>query len=300
MTNPWHGSWLVAGTGLHRASVDRAAGSGLFGGTPNGPWERIGKVQATPFCLLRQQQRLVIGADHGLWEYLGAQQQWRQLHDETITEIMALAAIPGDPGVLVATPYGLARGRRDELGAARWSALSDSLPRNRRFSCAVLPLAPQRWLVGTEDGLLLAQGPTPTWESTALTDTPVRALLQTPDGLWAGTDNRGIWHSPDGAAWAPAGETLDRAVYALTAADGRIVAATQSRLVVGDGSGPWHPLGPQVLFATVGVDPADPARCWLAGATPGGLWHTSDGGQRWRQVGPFKHVRALLPPETNQ
>ena len=291
----WHDDWLVAGTGLHRASVDRASGSGLYRGAPTATWERIGKVQATPFCLLRQQHRLVIGADHGLWEYIGRAQQWRQLHDETLTEIMALAPIPGDPGLLVATPYGIARGRRDELGAARWTALSDPLPVNRRFSCSLLILAPDRWLVGTEDGLMLVHGDA--WKATDLTDTPVRALLQTPGGLWAGTDRRGLWHSPDGQTWTPAGSGLAPAVYALAPAGDRILAGTECGLFIGDGESSWRQIGPRALFAAVGTDPGAPHTSWLAGATPGGLWYTGDAGRGWRQVGPFKHVRALIPPE---
>ena len=58
----------------------------------------------------------------------------------------------------------------------------------------------------------------------------------------------------------------------------------------------WQRLGPRMLFAALAVDGDNPQR-WLAGASPGGLWHTEDGGQTWNQLDGFKHVRAVLPPE---
>ena len=54
-------------------------------------------------------------------------------------------------------------------------------------------------------------------------------------------------------------------------------------------------LGPRMLFATLAVDGDNPQRWLIAGASPGGLWHTEDGGQTWNQLDGFKHVRATAP-----
>ena len=47
-------------------------------------------------------------------------------------------AIAGDPGLVVACPYGIATAVRDELGAARWTFHSDSPVPDERFANALL------------------------------------------------------------------------------------------------------------------------------------------------------------------
>ena len=51
--------------------------------------------------MLRQPKRLAIAANHGLWEWRRALARYRQLHDETLTEVLDLAAIAGDPGLVL-------------------------------------------------------------------------------------------------------------------------------------------------------------------------------------------------------
>ncbi|MBI2506424.1 MAG: hypothetical protein HYW07_24675 [Candidatus Latescibacteria bacterium] len=284
----WMRSWLVAADGLYL-------------GQPGGSWQRLGSADFGLSSALREPGRLVAGAcvGSGLWEWRAGGDRWVQLHDETLTEVLALARVPGDPGVIAGSPYGLALGRRDELGAVRWHSCSDGLRVNERFTNTVLvdPSVPGRWLVGTEAGVLLAEESGKRWTHTSLTGTPVRALLHALGTFWAGTDERGIWRSDEGRRWNRVGRGMEEeTIFALAQSHGRILAGSRRGVMAGDGAVPWERLGPPMLAAAVAAHPARP-ECWLAGASPGGLWGTEDSGATWRQLGTFNHVRALLAPE---
>lgn len=239
------------------------------------------------------------GIGSGLWEWRAGGDRWIQLHDETLTEVLAIARVTGDPGVVAGTPYGVAVALRDGNGAARWMACSDSLRVNERFTNAILvdPRDNDRWLVGAEAGVLIATESGARWARTSLTGTPVRALIHTMDAFWAGTDDRGVWRSADGLRWDPAGRGMENTtVYALSGNAGRLLAGTRHGVAVGDGYGAWTRLGPRMLTTAVAAHP-DESSLWLAGASPGGLWRTEDNGVTWRQVGAMRHVLSILPPE---
>jgi hypothetical protein len=276
---------------------------GLFRGRDSVIWERIGSNQALLTSIIREPDRLVVGAGigSGLYEWRGGD-RWIQLHDETVTEVLALARIAGDPGIVVGSPYGIAIGQRDETGAARWTHCSDGLRVNERFTNAILvdPHDTVRWLVGTEAGVLIATESGAQWERTSLTGMPVRALRHAMGTFWAGTDDHGIWRSTDGLRWNRAGRGMeDATVYALTESDGRIIAGTRHGAAVGDGQGAWTRLGPRMLTTAVAAHPTE-SSLWLSGANPGGLWCTNDNGATWCQIGGFTHVMAILAPEGEQ
>ena len=98
--------------------------------------------------------------DHAQADQADRADRWKQLNDETLTEVMAIASIPGIPGVVAGSPYGIATGRVDALGAVRWTHHSDALRVNERFTNAILvhPGDPSTWLIGTEGGVLIADG----------------------------------------------------------------------------------------------------------------------------------------------
>ena len=306
---------------------------GVYHGTIGGSWTRIGAQEYGISSLFREPDRMVAGASwgSGLWEWsIGTGQadqadqagqtgqadqadqagqadqadqadRWKQLHDETLTEVMAIAAIEGSPGVVAGSPYGIATGRYDAAGAARWTHHSNSLRVNERFTNAILvhPDDPATWLVGTEGGVLIADESGAAWRRTSLSGTAVRALAFMHGQFWAGTDDRGIWRSEDGARWDSVGHTPDGgAVFELTLAGDDILAATEHGVAVGDGSGHWVRTGPRHLCAAVRCHPVSTST-WLAGATPGGLWYTEDRGKAWQHVPGFVNVRAILPPETD-
>lgn len=307
---------------------------GVYHGTIGGSWTRIGAQEYGISSLIRESDRLVAGASwgSGLWEWpndtgpAGAADQadqsehaaqsgrtdqpdqadqpaqadrWMQLHDETLTEVMAIAPIEGSPGVVAGSPYGIATGRYDDLGAVRWTHHSDALRVNERFTNAILvhPDEPTTWLIGTEGGVLIADDSGASWRRTSISGTAVRALACMHGQFWAGTDDRGIWRSEDGERWDSAGHAADGgAVFELMRAGDDIVAATEHGVAIGDGLGHWVRRGPRHLSAAVQCHPGSTST-WLAGATPGGLWYTEDGGHAWQQIPGFVNVRAIIAPE---
>ncbi len=281
---------------------------GVFHGTIGGPWTRIGAQDYGISSLIREPDRLLAGASwgSGLWEWsngtgqTGQAGRWKQLNDETLTEVMAIASIPGIPGVVAGSPYGIATGRVDVLGAVRWTHHSDALRVNERFTNAILvhPGDPSTWLIGTEAGVLIADGFGASWRRTSLSGTAVRAVAFCRGVFWAGTDDRGIWCSEDGSRWDSAGHTPDGgAVFGLSQAGDSMLAATQHGVAVGDRSRHWVRTGPRQLCSTAVCHPGSTST-WLAGASPSGLWYTEDRGGTWRQIEGFTSVRAILAPET--
>jgi hypothetical protein len=285
----WSDSWLLGGDGLHRS----------HDGTR---WETVGGHSHPVNDLIRQPGRLVCATHWGLWGIGCGRPRWVQLHDETLTEVLAVAPAPGYPGIVAASAYGLALGRPGEGGATHWRSHSDGLSPDERFSNAVLaqPGAPGNWLVGTESGVLIYTETGASWHRTDLGGLPCRALLHAFGFLWAGTDGGGIWRSTDGFSWQRAGSGSDSAtVFSLSATADRILAGTLQGICVGDGVSSWRQLGPSLLVSAIAAHPhADGP--WLAGATPGGLWRSDDMGDHWRQVGGFDTVRVVVPPEASQ
>ena len=144
----WQQDWLIGSKGLYH---------GVIGGA----WTRVGSLESGISSLLREPERLVAGAcqGSGLWEWPHQAGYWKQLHDETLTEVMAVASIDGNPGVVAGSSFSISTGRRDDTGAVRWTHLSDMLNVNERFTNAIQidPADSSRWLIGTEAGVLIAQ-----------------------------------------------------------------------------------------------------------------------------------------------
>jgi len=279
---------------------------GLYAGLPGSPWELQGGYTVRLTSILRHAGRTVVGGGPGLWEIPADGSWWVQLHDETLTEVIGLAALPtdpthpgtgaifGDPGLLVASAYGVASGRRDEIGALRWTSHSDPLPPDDRFTNAVVATE-ECWIAATEQGVLVSEDGSRRWRPADLRGTPVRALESLRGQLWAGSDYRGVWRSDDGRRWQDTGHDLDGiAVFDLAAAGDHIVAATERGVYVGDGMGRWHPVGPGLRIDAIGAE----GDTWLAGADPGGLWQTDDAGRTWSRIDDFPdRIAAIDAPE---
>jgi hypothetical protein len=267
-------------------------------------WTRLGSLESSLTGIIREPDRIVAAAGFGsgLWEWTTGAERWKQLHDETLTEVLAIAPTSGNPGLIAGSPYGISTASRDEVGAARWQHHSDDLRVNERYTNAILvdPYETDSWLIGTEAGLLIATEGGAAWERTSLSEVPVRALHYALDTYWAGTDGNGIWRSSDGQRWDRAGNNEeDASIYDLAVSDGRILAGSGTGVLSGDGTGRWQRTGPRMLTAAIGAHPGDPAD-WLAGSAPGGLWRTDDHGITWRQIDGFKGVLSILAPGGTQ
>ena len=281
------------------------SGAGLFWSRDGEAWDQVGAYRFRVTSIARKEGRTCIGVGSGLWEVPGCSGWWIQLHDETLTEVLDLAWVPGDPGLVAASAYGVAISVRDNVSPSqgpqptRWQFRTEGLAVNERFTNAIHvdPGDARRWLVGTEAGLLVAEEDGRRWIHTSLTGTPVRAICHALGSWWAGTDGWGIWRSQDGLAWRRAGRSIDQGtVFALRESDGRILAGTLEGIVVGDGQGRWSRMGPRALIAALDVHPHE-SSVWMAGAVPGGLWVTKDAGVQWRHVPDLpKVIEAVSAP----
>lgn len=293
----WTQDWLVGATGLHHSSDGEV-------------WAPAGGEGYPVKDIIRVRDALLCSTLWGAWHVAAQSRRWRQLHDETLTEVLGIAlnpaATPADgPGLVAVSPYGLAMSRAGEHGATRWNHHDSGQVLDERFSSAVLahPTAPGQWIIGTEAGVLIFDGAetgagTGTWLRTNLAGLPCRALIQARDMLWAATDGGGVWCSVDGSNWATAGTGLETAsVFSLATAQGQLLAGTLHGICSGDGESPWHRSGPSLLVSAVAAHP-EADGLWLAGATPGGLWRTEDAGRRWCQVGDFDTVHRIMAPTT--
>ena len=273
---------------------------GLFESRDGVAWKQVGAYPFRVTSIVREGARVWVGVGTGLWEVPRSSDRWIQLHDETLTEVLDLVRVPGDPGLVVASAYGVAVGNRDTEGIVRWRWCSDERPVNERFAGAIAvdPRDSRRWLVGMEAGLLVGEEDGRRWTHSGLMGAPVRAICYAMGTWWAGMDGRGVWKSTDGGTWRRAGRGLDEGtVFALKESDGRMLAGTMDGVAVGDGEGRWYRMGPRALIAAVGVHP-EASSFWMAGAVPGGLWVTEDAGARWRYVpGLPSMIEAIAAPK---
>jgi len=243
--------------------------------------------------MLKIESRLFVGVSCGLFSVDLARGTWTQLHDETLTEVLALSEYQTGIGVIAGCPYGLATGAADELGAARWTFHDGDLTVDQRFINAVLRIDAERaCIVGTEGGLLYFDGSE--FSSANISDTAVRALCPGHGCFWAGTDTRGIWRSDDGRNWSEAPRSSEfGAVFDIVATAGGILAATENGFMSGDGATVWVRSGPRIRAACVEAHSELQGR-WLGGAYPGGLWVTETSGATWSQVGNFTRVMSIV------
>lgn len=259
-------------------------------------WARIGAGAFAVSAVQRAPDGLLVATEGGLWQIPTGTDQWIQWHDESLTLVHDLCAVPVGIGVAVASAYGVATATLDELGTPRWRWQLDDQSPDGRYTNALIadPTAPHRWLAATEAGVLLTEDSGQTWSSTSLSGVPARSLLCADGTYWAGADHGGIWKSTDGSSWSPAGSGLEETpVYSLAQCSTGILAGTDRGVAHGGGTGEWHLSGAPLRVAAVAVHEG----CWAAGATPGGLWFSADEGETWRKDGHFQHVRVIAPPE---
>lgn len=260
--------------------------SGVYACNGDGQWQRLGAYQfrITAFC--RSPERLLAATGSGLWQI--REGQWLQLHDETLTEVMDVG-VRGEE-IVAASAYGMALSENGAAGPMRWRWPAGDLSVNERFANA-LALADERVLVGSEGGVL-AYSDQAGWRQTSLRDVPVRCLATRRNGFYAGTD-AGLFASADGESWQLVSEAMP--VYCFAEQGGIELVGTERGIRRLDGG--WRAAGlDETRISAVAIDPADEQH-WLAGACPGGLWETRDGGASWSSIVQVQHaVEAIASP----
>lgn len=270
-------------------------GQGLYESADGAVWKHTHAYDYRITGIARSAQRLCASEGGGLWEVLP--NGWIQRHDETLTEVMDVAFIPGDPGLVAASAYGVASGYRDENGAVRWAWHSDDLPVNARYTHAIGVETPDRWVIATEAGVRVTDDAGRTWQHSGLSGCAVRALRRMGDGWWAGADGRGIWRSEDALTWVRTGRGFETvSAFAFASAGEDILVGTDQGVLIGTGTGPWRKAGLHTCVASVAAHPQAPG-FWAAGCQPGGLWVTRDAGASWQNMPGVPGAEIILPPE---
>jgi photosystem II stability/assembly factor-like uncharacterized protein len=276
--------WLIAANGIYR-------------GKPGERWTLLGGYRFTVNQILREPDgSLTVAAANGLWQVPEDRSaMWVQLHDETLTEAMAIAHSP--VGVIAGSPYGVAVSAEDDQGIPRWRSLTEHLRVNARFTNTILkdPNDDSRWIVGTEGGVIVGQSNGANWVETSLNDTPVRNIIYTRGRFLAATDLKGVVQSADGLNWEPLGDVTS-AVYAIAEAGDSLLVGSEDGMLVMENDGAFRRIGPRTLTRSLGVDANDP-EVWCAGTDPGGLWMTYDAGASWKNTGVVPRVRDIVVPE---
>ena len=107
-------------TGMKEKTTDwLIAANGIYAGVPGGQWGLLGDYRFSVNQILRESDgSLTVATSNGLWQVPGDRSaMWIQLHDETLTEVMAIAHSPA--GALAGSPYGVAISAEDESGLPR-------------------------------------------------------------------------------------------------------------------------------------------------------------------------------------
>ena len=71
--------------------------TGLYKSADALNWEQVGPHLNRVTNIARDRGRTCVSGGPGLWEVSGDSGRWVQLHDETLTEVLDLAWIPGVP-----------------------------------------------------------------------------------------------------------------------------------------------------------------------------------------------------------
>lgn len=265
--------------------------AGVWVGAPAGEWRRHGPYPFAVQGVIRIEKDLLVGTGHGLWRApLDPEQRWVQLHDETLTEVLALAR-DGNGDTVAAGAYGICVSTDDELGLPRWRSLTETRSPDERHTNALCLDVHDMWVAGTEAGALVSQDQGVSWQLADLTGTPVRCVERLQDRWWAGTDTSGLWQSTDGQAWSRIEAPFESAFSFAIDGDTLIVGSFDG-IWRRDGDDTWTRSGPRALIRCLAVSEST----WAAGADPGGLWQSTDKGTSWQRTGPFQRVHALCAP----
>ncbi|HJP32110.1 MAG: hypothetical protein QF689_16445 [Candidatus Latescibacteria bacterium] len=264
---------------------------GVWQGRLGDDWRRLGPYPFPVHGLARSNDTLLVGTGYGLWaappDPAG---RWVQLHDETLTEVLSVAATE-DGAPVAAGSYGVAMSTPDELGLPRWRSLTEEFTPDERYTNVLCLAASDLWLAGTEAGLLGSTDGGDSWSMTQVNGSPVRSLISVDTVLWAGTDDKGLWRSEDGQAWTRV-DCPTEAVFSIAVAGDFLLVGGYDGIYRRDAEGVWGRSGPRALIRCLVAD----GKTWAAGADPGGLWYSEDEGGSWQRTGPFLRVNAICGP----
>ena len=178
-------------------------------------------------------------------------ESWRVTTGWEVTEVLKVKAHPLAPRrVAAATAYGMVL---TSDGGETWRVATGGMTQTFCSDALWLPERGDALLAATEDGVYRSTGRTAgkTWRRSGLAGKGIRVLVAAPrgGGIWAGTEEDGLYSSDDGGVtWQARSYGLaHRTVYSLA----------------------FHPTEPAVAYA---------------GTYAGGVYRTTDGGRHWVQA----------------
>jgi photosystem II stability/assembly factor-like uncharacterized protein len=175
-------------------------------------------------------------------------ENWRVTTGWEVTEVLKVKVHPLAPRrVAAATAYGMVI---TSDGGETWRTVTAGMTQTFCSDALWLPERQDALLAATEDGVYrTATGKN--WRRSGLAGKGIRVLVAAPrgGGIWAGTEDDGLYQSEDGGeTWQPRNNgLLHMTVYALA----------------------FHPAEPAVAYA---------------GTYGGGVYRTTDGGKNWIQA----------------
>jgi photosystem II stability/assembly factor-like uncharacterized protein len=238
---------------------------------------------------------MYIAAGNGVHKSDDAGTTWRITTEWEITEVLCVSPDPRDVNtVYCATPYGV---YKSSDGCRTWVQKNSGLRGGFSSWVVVDPARSATVYCATEDGAYRSDDGAQTWRRLGLSVTGVRTIVphpKEPSVLFAGTEDHGLYRSPNGGVWWTKCEAgIDHTTFYSIAIDplapdtmyatGYVTGVYKSI----DGGKTWKRMnnGLSVLtFHTLACDPTTSGRVY-AGAYWGGVFRTDDGGKNWRNVG---------------
>jgi photosystem II stability/assembly factor-like uncharacterized protein len=239
------------------------------------------------------------GTDSTLWSACGNGvlrstdngRTWRITTGWDVTEVLQVVPHPTDPRlVFAATAYGIIRSTdRGE----NWTVQRKGFRTTFTSDLVIDRARPGRLLAASESGVYVSTDNGDSWALAGLGGIITNVLLQdplTPNILWAGTEEKGLFRSDDGGrSWRDAGRKLHGSpVYSIAVHPMRpslIFVGTYGQGVFRsrDGGLSWEAVNRGIGNLDIHsllVLPGDPVIV-LAGTLNGGLYRSSDGGTNW-------------------
>ena len=275
--------------------------TGLFFQQPSADtvWDHTGPKNIRAFgCALGPGpagKTLYLAAGNGVHRSTDGGNTWRITTSWKMTEVLWVEPDPRNPHtVYAATPYGVF-GTTD--GCATWRDLTAGWGVGFTSCVRVDHRDPRRLYCAAEDGAFMSPDGGATWARMGLNVKGVRTIAQHPADpkiLVVGTEEHGIYFSPNGGRWWEKTEAgIDHTTFYTVAFDpshpdtvyaaGYVTGVYRSV----DGGKRWTRMNQgltDLTFHCLAVDPRDGRRVYAA-SHGGGIFRTEDAGRTWNHAG---------------
>jgi photosystem II stability/assembly factor-like uncharacterized protein len=238
---------------------------------------------------------MYIASGNGLHKTTDGGASWKITTGWEITEVLSVSPDPRDANTIyIATAYGI---YRTHDGCESWQEMNNGL--DRRFTSSVLAdrFVPDVVYCAGEGGVYRSNDGARSWNRIGLSVPNVRVVNQhpqDPEMLVAGTEEHGIYISPNGGRWWTKSEAgVDhRTFYTIAFDPGNPDILYAGGYVTGvykseDRGGSWKRMNRGLAYLTIHAIAVDPrnSNTVYAGGYWGGVFRSDDGAGRWQSAG---------------